>query len=118
LTSACAIDPDEPMSACVNCGACCASYRVEFAMYELDSCGGTVPTSLTEPVGGIRCRMQGTGEVPIRCVALTGQVGETVGCNIYLQRPLPCRELQEGSYSCEKARARHGLPPLPGATPP
>ena len=120
VASACPIQPDETMSNCVNCGACCSSYRVEFAMYELDSFGGTVPTALTESVRGITCRMRGTGEVPIRCMALTGQVGQSVGCSIYLQRPLPCRELQEGSYSCEKARARHGLPPwpgTPGATP-
>lgn len=99
-------------NACQHCGACCAHYRVQFAVYELDELGGTVPSHLTEPVGGVTCRMKGTGEVPIRCVALTGQVGQAVGCNIYLQRPLPCRELTEGTEGCRKARAHHGLPPL------
>ena len=37
------------MSACLTCGACCASYRVEFAVYELDELGGSVPAALTEP---------------------------------------------------------------------
>ncbi len=87
------------MSECMRCGACCHSYRVEFSVYELDTVGAT-------------CRMRGTGEVPIRCVALEGQLGELALCRIYEQRPRPCAELQEGSYGCNKARVRHGLPPI------
>ena len=98
---------------CQTCGACCASYRVEFAIYELDELGGTVPAALTEPVNGNRCRMRGTGHTPIRCDALVGEVGARVGCTIYAQRPRPCRELQAGSYACHKARARHGLADRP-----
>lgn len=104
------------MSNCQTCGACCAAYRVQFAVYELDELGGTVPSHLTEMVTGVTCRMQGTGEVPIRCVALSGTVGQQVGCTIYHQRPRPCIELTEGSEGCHKARARHGLPPLPAAS--
>ena len=99
-------------SACTRCGACCHSYRVEFAVYELVSLGGSVPDDLTEPVGGVRCRMRGTGEVPIRCTALEGALGEVALCRIYADRPSPCAELEEGSYGCNKARVRHGLPPL------
>lgn len=101
-----------PESACLTCGACCQSYRVEFAIYELDDMVGRVPAALTEPVKGNTCRMRGTGEVPIRCVALQGTVGESVGCSIYSHRPSPCQDLQEGSYSCDKARQRNGLAPL------
>lgn len=100
------------LAACLTCGACCQSFRVEFAVYELDDMGGRVPAALTEPVNGSTCRMQGTGTVPIRCVALHGTVGQTVACSIYDRRPRPCAELEEGSYGCNKARARHGLPPL------
>jgi Fe-S-cluster containining protein len=100
------------MSECVRCGACCAAYRVEFAVYEIDSQGGGVPEALTEEVNGVKCRMRGTGAVPIRCVALRGDIGRDVGCAIYHHRPAPCHELQEGSHACHKARARHGLPPL------
>jgi uncharacterized protein len=33
----------EPQThACLNCGACCASYRVDFAVDELESSGGSV----------------------------------------------------------------------------
>ncbi len=99
-------------SACTTCGACCHSYRVEFSVYELDSLGGSVPEALTEVVDGATCRMRGTGAVPIRCVALEGELGVRALCRIYPQRPRPCAELEEGSYGCNKARARHGLPPL------
>ena len=100
------------MSACLTCGACCVSYRVEFAMYERDDHGGRVPAELTETVRGITCRMRGTGTVPIRCVALQGEVGRSVACTVYDRRPQPCAELQAGTYGCNKARARHGLPPV------
>ena len=99
-------------SACTTCGACCHSYRVEFSIYELDSLGGGVPEALTEVVDGATCRMRGTGAVPIRCVALEGELGVRAICRIYPQRPRPCAELPEGSYGCNKARTRHGLPPL------
>ena len=102
-------DTGGPVSACLTCGACCESYRVEFAVYELDTLGGQVPAELTEEISGNACRMRGTGTVPIRCVALSGTVGQQVGCTIYASRPRPCAELEEGSYGCNKARTRHGL---------
>ena len=43
---------------------------------------------------------------------LTGTVGVRAACGIYEWRPNPCRELEPGSDGCERARARHGLPPL------
>ncbi len=103
------------MSACTSCGACCASFRVDFAVYELQSLGGTVPDGLTAEVNGSTCRMRGTDHVPIRCAALTGTVGQQVACGIYEWRSSPCREFQEGDYACNKARARHGLPTLDGS---
>ena len=74
--------------------------------------GGQVPAGLAVEVSGSTCRMRGTDHVPIRCVALTGKVGEQVACGIYEWRPSPCREFEEGSDACNKARLRHGLPPL------
>jgi hypothetical protein len=98
---------------CVRCGACCASYRVDFAVYELDEMGGGVPAGLAVEVNGCTWRMRGTDHVPIRCAALTGQVGTDVRCGIYEWRPNPCRELEPGSDGCQRARVRHGLPLLP-----
>ena len=101
--------PDHP---CLLCGACCAAFRVDFAVYEMEDMGGTVPCGLAVEVTGSTMRMRGTDHVPIRCAALTGKVGERASCGIYEWRPNPCRELEPGSHGCEKARARHGLPPL------
>jgi len=100
------------MNPCQSCGACCASYRVDFSVHELDDMGGTVPAGLAVPVTSTLCRMRGTDHVPMRCAALTGKVGQSVGCGIYEWRPNPCRELEAGSHGCERARARHGLPLL------
>jgi uncharacterized protein len=108
-----AVDSMSDPHPCTTCGACCASYRVDFAVYELDEMGGGVPAGLAVEVNGSTCRMRGTDHVPIRCAALTGKVGEKTACAIYEWRPNPCRELEPGSYGCEKARARHGLPALP-----
>jgi len=101
--------PDHP---CLRCGACCAAFRVDFSVDEIDGEGGTVPAGLAVQVTGTTWRMRGTDHVPIRCAALSGKVGERASCGIYEWRPNPCRELEPGSYACEKARARHGLPPL------
>lgn len=100
------------MSQCQTCGACCANFRVDFSIYELDTEGGQVPAGLTVEVNGNTCRMRGTDHVPIRCAALTGKVGQHVGCGIYEWRPSPCREFSEGSDACQRARARHHLPPI------
>lgn len=105
------------MSACTSCGACCASFRVDFAIYELDEMGGSVPAGLAVKVNGSTCRMRGTDHVPIRCAALTGKVGTQVACGIYEWRPSPCREFAEGDYACNKARTRHGLAPLDASFP-
>ena len=97
---------------CIRCGACCASFRVDFAVYELESMGGTVPDGLTVEINDAMCRMRGTDHVPVRCAALTGKIGQQVGCGIYEWRPNPCREFSAGDHACDKARMRHGLAPL------
>lgn len=104
--------PSPSAHPCQTCGACCASFRVDFAVYETQALGGTVPDGLVLEVNGSTCRMRGTDHVPIRCTALTGTVGQAVACSIYAWRPSPCREFEAGDYACEKARARHGLPAL------
>jgi uncharacterized protein len=94
---------------CTNCGACCASYRVDFSVHQLQSQGGCVPDGLAVQVNDSLCRMRGTDHQNVRCAALTGQIGSAVACGIYEWRPNSCHELEPGSPACEKARARHGL---------
>ncbi len=78
-------------------------------MQELDEQGGSVPSGLTVTVTGTTSRMRGTDHASPRCAALSGKIGERIGCGIYEWRPNPCRELEPGSDACEQARRRHGL---------
>ncbi len=107
------------MNHCTACGACCATYRVTFYCGETDDFpGGSVPSALTEMVTPIMACMRGTGSQPPRCIALVGEIGRSVSCAIYEQRPSPCREFAplaavgRGDEACNEARRRHGLPPL------
>jgi len=95
---------------CQHCGACCAVFRVSFYWAEADDApGGTVPVALTRPVGTLHRCMAGTEARPVRCAALQGEVGRSVGCGIYAQRSSTCRSVQPGDEQCLKARAAHGL---------
>lgn len=103
---------------CTKCGACCASFRVDFARAELLSLGGAVPDGLTVDVTASTCRMRGTDHTPPRCAALVGRVGVDAHCGIYEWRPAPCREfglrapMGIGDGACARARRRQGLAPL------
>jgi Fe-S-cluster containining protein len=101
------------MSACTSCGACCACFRVDFAVQELQDQGGSVPMGLAVEVNSYTARMRGTDHQPPRCAALSGKLGEKIGCGIYEWRPSPCREFAEGSEACNQARRRHGMQALP-----
>jgi uncharacterized protein len=100
---------DSALHPCLSCGACCASFRVDFSVQELLSQGGSVPDGLVVEVNDALCRMRGTDHTPARCAALTGHIGQQVACGIYEWRPAPCHELEAGSDACTKARRRHGL---------
>jgi len=97
---------------CLGCGACCASFRVDFATDELEDHGGSVPAGLAVEVTSTMSRLRGTDHSPPRCAALTGRLGVRVACGIYEWRPSPCREFEAGSTACNAARRRHGLPEL------
>lgn len=110
---------DAADNACTRCGACCASFRVDFARDELQSLGGSVPDGLAVDLNDRLCRLRGTDHARPRCAALQGTVGVQVRCGIHEWRPSPCREFgalaafDRGDEACARARARHGLPPLP-----
>ncbi len=104
---------------CMTCGICCTHFRISFYWAEADDVpGGFVPAALTEKLTPhLRC-MQGSNSEPRRCVALSGELGKSVSCTIYENRPTPCREFpvffEDGSPNpkCDELRARIGLPPL------
>ena len=107
-------------SICESCGACCASYRVDFNPAELaQTAGGAgVPAAMALPLTPKLMRMKGTDDAPPRCIALQGEIGCHVGCTIYADRPSPCHEFNPWAAlgivddACDRARRRHGLPPL------
>ncbi len=108
------------LNVCQQCGACCAAFRVTFHYSELDSePGGCVPAGLADQETATLYRLRGTDYANPRCAALTGKVGESVSCAIYKERPSPCREFAARAgigvfeEACNRARSRHGLPPLP-----
>ena len=104
---------------CLECGACCAYYRISFYWSEAgegEDC--SVLSGLTEKFDSFRCVMKGTRGKPVRCAALSGSVGREVFCTIYEHRPSVCR-LFEPSWAngatnpfCDRARIAWGLAPL------
>ena len=106
------------MHPCRSCGACCATFRVSFYWAECASGGGAVPDALAERISPFLAAMVGTSSHPPRCIAHAGEVGRSSACTIYEHRPSPCHELraswEDGTPDdrCDRARARHGLPPL------
>lgn len=103
---------------CISCGACCSFFRASFHWMETDAGGGTVPAEMTRPLTHHRVVMRGTERSGGRCVALTGEIGSCVGCTIHPLRSSVCRDFEASwengvhNVDCDRARARHGLPPL------
>jgi uncharacterized protein len=64
---------------------------------------------MTKKINDTYVCMQGTEIKPVRCVALQGPVGQSVGCSIYALRSSTCREFEAGSVVCNEARAKIGL---------
>ena len=96
---------------CQTCGACCAYFRISFYWAETDAHPlGQVPQALTQAISPYRVAMKGSTSPSKRCVALAGEIGQSVGCTIYEKRSSPCREFEMGSEGCFKARKAHGLP--------
>lgn len=102
---------DDISNPCLDCGACCMSYRVSFYWAEAEARG--LPAAFTEQLTPFHACMAGTHARRPRCVALQGTAGGPVHCSVYEQRPDPCREVQVGDAKCVQARALHGLG-LPG----
>ena len=120
------VPPVEAANTCITCGACCAFFRASFYWGETDAApGGTVPAGLTEKLNDFRAVMRGTNGPHPRCIALLGQIGQSVGCRIYELRASVCRHFklswEDGVHNerCDRARAAWGLAPLqPPATVP
>jgi len=99
--------PSDSASICQSCGACCATFRVSFYWAEAEVL--KIPAEMITPLTPVYSCLNGTQQAQPRCTALLGTIGESVSCQMYLQRPSPCHEVQVGDERCIKARAHHGL---------
>ena len=93
---------------CLNCGACCAFFRVSFYWAE----GINMPEHYTEPVTAVYSCMAGTNQENPRCIALSGTIGEQVSCTMYYARSSTCKEVQVADEQCNKARIAYNLIPF------
>ena len=116
--------PDDDTNPCLNCGACCAHFRISFPIWESDAMPeGFVPDGMISALTPFKGCMRGTESGSGRCSALTGTIGESIGCSIYANRPTPCREFpvweEDGTpnAACQRLRAGIGLPLLKPQTP-
>ena len=102
---------------CLQCGACCAFYRISFHWSEAEpELGGVVPIELTETLRTHERVMRGTSTHSPRCIALDADIGRYSRCTIHPQRPSSCRAVPasletpgERSSQCDRARLAHGL---------
>lgn len=92
---------------CMSCGACCAAFRVSFYWAEGESLG--IPEEMTVKVNDFYTCMKGTESKPVKCIALAGEVGQSVACQIYDRRSSTCQSVQVGDAQCLKARHYHQL---------
>lgn len=106
---------------CQSCGACCSFFRVSFYWREAEKEDSPhpVPTEFWEEGPGSFRVMKGTApKHKPKCLALKGEIGKFVACQIYENRPTPCRNFtasyEDGHHHerCDQARAKHGLAPL------
>lgn len=112
---------------CQSCGACCASFRVQFYWREGErEHQPQVPPNTWEESHAEEAHqpsvwriMRGTGNKHHpQCESLTGKIGVFASCKVYDARPTPCRAFkasyEDGSHQlrCDDARRRHGLRPL------
>ncbi len=111
------MDDDERKNPCKTCGVCCTHFRISFYQGELTSNGGFVPDDLVSPITPFFVAMKGS-EHGGRCVALNGEIGKNISCNIYHNRPSSCRQfpvwLDDGTPNpkCQELRQKNGLKPI------
>ena len=108
---------------CFECGQCCQKLRVSFyhgEVLHLDKGQviGMVPPGLVTQLTPHMVCMTGTESGQQPCVALRHDDERGYRCNIYEQRPSPCREFnifnEDGSVNplCDKLRKAVGLPSI------
>ena len=104
------------ISPCQSCGACCARFRVSYYW------GEAVPDGYFNEANEMFRSLKSKNDLEgrPRCDALKGEIGTSVACGIYKDRPTPCQDFRY-SYEdggpkeprCDEARGKFGMLPLP-----
>lgn len=108
--------PETPVPDCLTCGACCQALlcvgvRPSDTVARENYWEITVPTESGEIVVDRYLRRN---EETLACTALSGTVGEKVGCTIYETRPVMCHHFDAGSDRCHAIRRAFGIEPFLG----
>jgi Fe-S-cluster containining protein len=101
-----------PTFDCVRCGACCANSDTNRAADSADyvevfRSDGLMRRRDLFSLYAVRNEL---GQVHLRlkpdqtCIALQGELGQSVSCTIYASRPSVCRRVIAGSEECLNAR--------------
>ena len=102
---------------CQACGACCCNTKKNIALGSR-SYVEVLPSdllfrkrrdwlgtlTLIDDTGTHQLRLTGAEQ---RCIALTGELGQSVKCTIYELRPAGCRQVEPGDEECLAARRAH-----------
>jgi hypothetical protein len=107
----------KPVYDCVTCGACCYNpddnRELEYVDYvEIDPHERIMKRPhLVRRLVVLDSKLRPHMRLSHlhRCAALTGRLGEKVGCSIYLDRPQMCRDFDAGSKDCIKHRKQRGI---------
>ncbi|MCC2972131.1 YkgJ family cysteine cluster protein [Massilia sp. IC2-476] len=98
---------DHVHNPCLDCGACCKSFRVSFYWAEGRERG--LPDGWTEQVTPHISCMKGTNASAPYCAALGKGDAGPMACGVYGARPSACREVEIGDEKCLRARGIHGM---------
>jgi len=103
---------------CQACGACCCNSAENKAERFIDYVEVKPRDALSRRAQLVRhlCVVNASGETHLkligreqRCIALGGDVGVRVSCQIYPVRPQPCRTVEPGSDECHARRRDQAL---------
>ena len=101
-----------PVPDCITCGVCCSFALIVPVSHEDTSrlnryCDILLDDAEDEIIVDRVLPRSNDG----RCVHLTGELGKSIGCEIYLDRPRVCHEFDAGSDRCHEYRRMFAIEP-------
>jgi Predicted Fe-S-cluster oxidoreductase len=103
---------DEPVPDCVSCGVCCSFALIVPVSHadseRLSSYCEILLDDVDEEIVIDKALPRGREG---RCVNLSGELGDHIGCEIYADRPQVCHDFDVGSDRCHEYRRMYGIEP-------